>query len=379
MGRYQTYIESLSPDVLAPMEELVSNCYGVISSSMTLLGIDAGAAGTHNFTYGIQATMAADENYSTYYSPPGWSVYPCSSTPADETSSYSRMQLSSAQVDQEFTFSTWIDPIAQNTNPDTRSLVIGYIWGKTLFFSETGHQYISFTMGIDALDRLVVTTDWVYSATISGTDADRQLLSSNNVTNRHLIAARITPTGTAVQDEVTVELFLDGQAAGGFTAQLTGGFDRLDIGTIPATQLPRATTPTSNFVATTAVTGDNPLSVQFDSSSYTTGNIVSWLWNFGDGGTATIADPIYQYEIFGTYSVSLTVTINDGDSNTLTRTDYIVVTEAPPSGFCPLLDENGDTLTDELGNIMYTECTADNLVDASANTLTDSNNQLIDT
>ncbi len=39
-------------------------------------------------------------------------------------------------------------------------------------------------------------------------------------------------------------------------------------------------------------------------------NIVSWLWNFGDGSTSTQQNPSHSYVVAGTYTVSLTV--NDG-------------------------------------------------------------------
>ncbi|MEN8006038.1 MAG: PKD domain-containing protein [Candidatus Krumholzibacteriota bacterium] len=42
------------------------------------------------------------------------------------------------------------------------------------------------------------------------------------------------------------------------------------------------------------------------------GTIVSYLWTFGDGGTSTEANPSYTYAAAGSYTVTLTVTDNDG-------------------------------------------------------------------
>lgn len=58
----------------------------------------------------------------------------------------------------------------------------------------------------------------------------------------------------------------------------------------------------STFFAVSA----NNLEVQFlDQSSSRHGTIVSWLWNFGDGQTSTIQNPLHTYAEAGTYLVTL--------------------------------------------------------------------------
>jgi hypothetical protein len=53
-------------------------------------------------------------------------------------------------------------------------------------------------------------------------------------------------------------------------------------------------------------------------------NIVSWAWNFGDGGNSTDQNPSHNYATNGSYTVSLTV--SDGsNTNTETKTAYIQV------------------------------------------------------
>jgi YD repeat-containing protein len=69
----------------------------------------------------------------------------------------------------------------------------------------------------------------------------------------------------------------------------------------------------------TPVTGNSPLTVAF--SDLSTGNITSWLWDFGDGGTSAVQNPGYTYNIPGTYTVTLTL----NGSFTLTKTLYIAV------------------------------------------------------
>ena len=61
------------------------------------------------------------------------------------------------------------------------------------------------------------------------------------------------------------------------------------------------------------------------------GSIQTYAWDFGDGGTATVEDPIepYTYAQSGQYDVTLTVTDDDGASNT-SEPQVIAVTAPPP-------------------------------------------------
>ncbi|MEN6444390.1 MAG: PKD domain-containing protein [Methanoregula sp.] len=103
----------------------------------------------------------------------------------------------------------------------------------------------------------------------------------------------------------------------------------------------------ANFTGT-PVTGTRPLTVQFTDAS--TGSPISRSWNFGDTGTSTATNPSHQYINAGTYTVNLTVSNGTG-TNTLTRTNYIVVnppapvadfTGTPTSGNRPLTVQFAD-------------------------------------
>ena len=56
-----------------------------------------------------------------------------------------------------------------------------------------------------------------------------------------------------------------------------------------------------------------------DNSNDTDGTIVSWFWNFGDGNTSTERNPKHRYNKFRSYSVSLTVTDEDGASSSTSK------------------------------------------------------------
>ncbi|MCF6147445.1 MAG: PQQ-binding-like beta-propeller repeat protein [Candidatus Kuenenia sp.] len=78
---------------------------------------------------------------------------------------------------------------------------------------------------------------------------------------------------------------------------------------------------TADFEAVPA-SGEWPLVVQFTDKS--TGEIIDWLWDFGDGNTDTTQNPIHIYSAVGSYTVSLTV--SDIDSSvTKTIDNYISV------------------------------------------------------
>ena len=64
-------------------------------------------------------------------------------------------------------------------------------------------------------------------------------------------------------------------------------------------------------------------------SSDSDGSIASYSWNFDDGDTSSDPNPIHVYDTQGIYTVSLTVTDNEGKTKTDTATCTIESTEAP--------------------------------------------------
>ncbi|SOD14445.1 PKD domain-containing protein [Pedobacter xixiisoli] len=68
--------------------------------------------------------------------------------------------------------------------------------------------------------------------------------------------------------------------------------------------------------------------VQFtDSSPRTGGNIKTWSWNFGDGGTSTLQHPKHKFATAGTKTVTLNVTTDIGCNLSVSKTINIL---APP-------------------------------------------------
>ena len=83
--------------------------------------------------------------------------------------------------------------------------------------------------------------------------------------------------------------------------------------------------PIANFVAD-PTSWYAPMEVNFtDLSSPGISAIIEWFWEFGDGNTSYLQNPIHTYENLGTYTVSLTVTDENQLSGTETKIDYIKV------------------------------------------------------
>lgn len=82
--------------------------------------------------------------------------------------------------------------------------------------------------------------------------------------------------------------------------------------------------PTASFTATPTY-----LDAAFDATASVDpdGSIIGYAWNFGDNGTATGVTPTYHYATPGTYTVTLTVTDNRGETAVSTRS--VIATAKP--------------------------------------------------
>jgi PKD repeat protein len=99
--------------------------------------------------------------------------------------------------------------------------------------------------------------------------------------------------------------------------------------------------PSADFTAS-PTEGPAPLAVSF--TDFSTGEIWSWLWSFGDGAESNVRHPVHVYGTPGSYNLMLTVT-GPGGSSTLSKPGLVTVTEpvpqaefvgAPTSGTRPL-------------------------------------------
>ncbi len=89
--------------------------------------------------------------------------------------------------------------------------------------------------------------------------------------------------------------------------------------------------PTANYSSSTPSCEFGVISFT-DLSVPNSGNIISWSWDFGDGGTSTLQNPTHTYGAAGTYNVTLVVTTDKGciSINSVTP---VTIYDKPAAGF----------------------------------------------
>ncbi len=88
--------------------------------------------------------------------------------------------------------------------------------------------------------------------------------------------------------------------------------------------------PTADFLYSPLSPNTGTTVLFTDNSTDSDGFIVSWDWDFDDGNTSTLQNPSHSFASAGTYTVSLTVTDDGGNSDTYTAN--ITVSSLPLIG-----------------------------------------------
>jgi PKD repeat protein len=219
---------------------------------------------------------------------------------------------------------------------DLDGTIVSYMWdfgdGTTATGVSVSHAY---------------TEDGTYTVTLTVTDDDDATATATetkSVPNLPPVAsftdsAEIVSTGDNIQfdgsgsydNDGTIVSYMwdfgDGTTATGVTTEHAYAENAEHSVTLTVTDDDGAT---DSFTVTKTVLNRQPVAqlttnqttvtinvaVQLDGSeSYDNdGTIVSYMWDFGDGTTATGVTTEHTYEESGDYSVTLTVTDNDGDS-----------------------------------------------------------------
>ena len=86
--------------------------------------------------------------------------------------------------------------------------------------------------------------------------------------------------------------------------------------------------PSADFTYTPS-NPNTTTNLQFtDTSTDIDGTVQSWFWDFDDGNTSTDQNPTHSYSLSGTYNVNLTVTDDNGDTDSIEKS--ITITAVPP-------------------------------------------------
>lgn len=120
---------------------------------------------------------------------------------------------------------------------------------------------------------------------------------------------------TGYLNDAEVVSIADAAYAAGGTVAISGGWPQADPGgqmafrgLFDVSGLAVNVGPVAEFSSTNV----GRTATFTDESSDEDGDVVGWLWDFGDGETSTQQNPVHTYATAGTYTVTLTVT-DDGD------------------------------------------------------------------
>jgi len=148
-----------------------------------------------------------------------------------------------------------------------------------------------------------------------GTLSAKSLVTDGNGRASLTFTAPAPPGGPAPATDVQIVVTPAGTDFGNATSRL------VTIRVVPGgTTVPPRGSVTPLFTVTPGAPSDaEPALFDATKSTSTTGTIVQWLWNFGDGGTGSGEIVQHTFRLPGTFGVTLTVIDSIGASNSITQ------------------------------------------------------------
>jgi PKD repeat protein len=228
-----------------------------------------------------------------------------------------------------------------NVNFTTTTVAASYFWdfgdGSTSVLQNPSHLYIqsgSFTVTLTCTLASGCTTSTVKPGLINVTSPVSDFTSPNLVVCAPSLVNFVNQSTGAVSwiwdfgDGITstsenpshiynipgtYTVSLISTAANGCTDTLI----RVDYITVPGTFTNFSFTTAGNCVSTTATFSDSSI------------NATSWFWNFGDGFTSTLQNPVHTYTDTGSYTVTLITTDLIGCSSFFSNPNPVVINPDP--------------------------------------------------
>jgi PKD repeat protein len=121
-------------------------------------------------------------------------------------------------------------------------------------------------------------------------------------------------------------------SAGTVNAQWSYTFNSPSSALATVISLNRAANPSNQAPTADFTSSCNALTCSFTStSSDADGSIAGYSWNFGDGGTSKLQNPSHTYTTAGTYTATLTVTDNQGGTNSVSHSVTVAQANQSPT------------------------------------------------
>jgi PKD repeat protein len=252
---------------------------------------------------------------------------------------------------------------------DSDGSILAYAWdfgdGTTSTQSDPSHIYAatgSYTVSLTVTDNDGATGNDTTSANISAQPAGNQApqaVANGPYAGAAGVAIDFSSAGSSDADGSIVAYdwsFGDGNSsglanpshtyasAGAYNVSLTvtdnGGATNSDLTSVTLSA-PANVAPVANANGNYSGVAGSAVSFFSTGSRDSDGTLTAYLWDFGDGGTSTQANPSHTYASAGTYTVSLTVTDNDGASSSDTATATITNTATVPDVSINSTSQNG--------------------------------------
>ncbi|MBK7141423.1 MAG: PKD domain-containing protein [bacterium] len=323
---------------------------GIAPMTVQFTNNSAGTISSYDWNFGDNATSTSANPSHQYTAAGQYSVRLIVTGPggADTTQRTNYIVVQSAPPVADFSANPTFGlvPLTVNFSNLSTGDITGYLWsfgdGGTSTETSPTHQYTTsgtfsvrlITTGPGGVDTLLranlITATWPAPiAAFTGLPTNGQIpfdvIFTNNSSGQiSSYEWSFGDGGTSTSANPTHSY----TTAGRFTVRLIangpGGADTLTRENYINAVYPP---PVAGFTGA-PTQGTVPFAVNFTNSS--TGQITSYAWEFGDGGTSTAASPSHSYTAHGLYDVRLIVS-GPGGADTLLRSDYITANAITPT------------------------------------------------